>query len=150
MYNIIISPYSRKLRNGKQNPKNYPFFQELIDELVKQYTIIQLGVTGEVVFNGVIPKFNLPLIEIKQLIENCYIFISVDNFLPHLANHTSKPGIVLWGRSNPKIFGYSQNINLLKDKKYLRSDQFALWESIEYDPNVFVKPDVVLDIIPKL
>jgi ADP-heptose:LPS heptosyltransferase len=145
---IVISPYSRPLRNGANNPKNYPFWQELIDKLVeKQYEVIQIGVKGEVVFNNVTPKFNLPLIKIKQLIEECHIFISVDNFLPHLSQHCDKPGIVLWGRSNPKIFGYQQNINLLKDEKYLRPDQYNIWEAIIYDPDVFVKPEMVLQYV---
>ena len=45
---IILAPYSRNLRNGKRNPKNYPFFKELVEELKKLgHTIIQIGIEGE-------------------------------------------------------------------------------------------------------
>jgi len=27
---ILISPYSKKLTNGKVNPKNYPYWKEVI------------------------------------------------------------------------------------------------------------------------
>jgi ADP-heptose:LPS heptosyltransferase len=146
---IIISPYSRKLRNGNQNPKNYPYWQELVEKLNERgYDVIQIGVQDEVPIKGVIDvKYNLPLEELKALAIECYTFISVDNFFPHLMSHTSKRGIVLWGRSDPKIFGYSQNINLLKDVKYLRSNQFDIWESIEYNPDIFIKPDEIIDFI---
>ena len=42
---IIISPYSKALRSGKRNPKNYPYWQELI-ELIKE-PIVQIGIEGE-------------------------------------------------------------------------------------------------------
>ena len=48
MKKIIISPYSKLMRNGKSNPKNYPFFPELIDLLKKNNCqITQVGTKGE-------------------------------------------------------------------------------------------------------
>ena len=44
---IIISPYSKKLENGKMNPKNYPYWKELISLLLKSETIIQVGTIDE-------------------------------------------------------------------------------------------------------
>jgi hypothetical protein len=49
---IIIAPYAQKLRNNKENPKNYPYWKELIamiDEL-----IIQVGVDGRLLMIGVL------------------------------------------------------------------------------------------------
>lgn len=49
-------------------------------------------------------------------------FISIDSHLPHLANTTyvrenkNLKGIVLWQMTNPKIFGYENNINLYRSK----------------------------------
>jgi ADP-heptose:LPS heptosyltransferase len=145
---IVISPYSRKLRNGNNNPKNYPWWQKVIDGL-QEHHVIQIGINGEESFTGVELKFNLKLKDIIQLINECDIWISVDNFLQHLASHTDKRGIVIWGRSDPNIFGYPHNTNILKDKKYLRPDQYNIWESIEYIKNVFVKPEIVLEHIYK-
>jgi len=42
---IIISPYSKKLMSGKNNPKNYPYWKELI-RLIKE-PIVQVGIEGE-------------------------------------------------------------------------------------------------------
>ena len=60
---IIISPYAKKLISGKQNPKNYPFWKELIEliELVGEF-IVQVGIDGE---EQLVPDFrkNLSLPE---------------------------------------------------------------------------------------
>jgi hypothetical protein len=62
----------------------------------------------------------------------------------HLAWSEGKPGIVLWGISDPLIFGHPENTNLLKGREYLASNQFLWWEAHEFDADRFVKPDVVL------
>ena len=146
---IIISPYSQKLRNGKNNPKNYPYWDELVLELKKKdFYIIQIGVSGEKSITGVDEvKFNQSLKEIEDLLRNCYVFISVDNFLPHLANCIGVRGIVLWGQSDPDIFGYKENINILKDRKYLRRNQFDVWESCEYNKDSFVLVSNIINSI---
>lgn len=146
---IVISPYSRPLRNGKRNPKNYPYWNKLVKGLKeKGHRVVQIGVQGEHKIPGVDEvKLNMKLKDLKTLLLECDTWISVDNFLPHLAEHIKKPGIVIWGRSNPTNFGYAQNNNILKDVKYLRDEQFKWWEDVEYSEDVFVKPDVILKFI---
>ena len=109
---ILISPYSRKLRNGKENPKNYPYWKELVSLLKKNdFYIIQTGISGESVIEGVDEvRFNLKLKDLKELILNSFIYISVDNFFQHYASSLKKRGIVLWSKSDPNIFGYDFNI----------------------------------------
>lgn len=144
---VVISPYSRKLRNGKNNAKNYCYWQQLIDMLVENgWRVVQLGVGDEKKFdNATSYAFNLKLKEIKALIMSADTWIAVDNFLQHfLAEMVWKPGIVIWGRSDPEIFGYKHNINLLKDKKYLRPDQFNIWEAIDFSEECFVLPNEVI------
>ena len=147
----IISPFSRKLRNGKSpNPKDYPFWKELIVELRKQkYYVIQVGVQGEQLFDVDEVKTNLPLNDLEKLIKECYTWISVDNFFPHLAQNVGKKGIVLWGQSDPEIFGYKENINLLKDRKYLRKYQADIWERTDFIRESFVDSQTVLNILEK-
>jgi hypothetical protein len=139
---IIISPYSKQLRNGQNNPKNYPWWPELIS-LIKYDTIVQVGIEGE---KQLVEEFykNLSLKELEKLIKECRTWISVDSFFQHLAWDVGKSGIVLWGQSDPLIFGHPENINLLKDRKYLRKKQFWWWEQCEYNANAFVKPKEVL------
>lgn len=147
---ILIAPFSRNLRNGNKNPKNYPYWKELITLLEKEgYELTQIGMQGEepLVKNVF---FNQPLATIKQLIIKCDLWVSVDSFLQHMAYPLNKKGIVIWGVSDPNIFGYEQNINILKDRGYLRHNQFGIWEEQPFKEEVFVKPDVVVKIIKTL
>jgi ADP-heptose:LPS heptosyltransferase len=143
---IIISPYSKKLLSGKQNPKNYPYWEELISQINEP--IVQVGIEGE---KQLVPDFrkNLPLIELRKLIQECRIWISCDSFFQHLAWDEGKRGIVLWGVSDPLIYGHPENINLLKDRSYLSENQFLWWEFTEHKDERFVKPNEVLAYLNK-
>jgi ADP-heptose:LPS heptosyltransferase len=138
---IIISPYSKQLRNGQNNPKNYPYWKELINLIDEP--IIQVGIEGE---QQLIEDFrqNLSLNQLKDLILQCRTWISVDSFFQHFAWDIGKYGIVLWGQSDPNIFGHPENINLLKDRKYLREKQFWIWEQCDYNMDAFVKPNEII------
>jgi hypothetical protein len=138
---ILISPYSQKLRNGKNNAKNYPYWNKLI-ALIDE-PIVQVGIEDE---EQLVDDFrkNLPLVDLRKLVQECRIWISCDSFLQHLGWDEGKKGIVLWGPSDPNIYGHPENINLLKDRKYLVQDQFLWWEAYEFDEERFVKPEEVL------
>jgi ADP-heptose:LPS heptosyltransferase len=138
---IIISPYSKPLINGKRNPKNYPYWEELI-ALINE-PIIQVGVEGE---EQLVDDFrkNLPISELKKLIAQCRIWIGCDSFFQHLAWDCGKPGIVLWSVSDPIIYGHPENNNLLKSRDYLASNQFLWWDLTEYNADAFVLPEEVI------
>ena len=138
---ILISPYSKKLMNGKQNPKNYPFWEELIAMIDEP--IVQVGVSGE---KQLVEDFrpNLPISELRKLIQECRIWISCDSFLQHLGWDEGKQGIVLWSVSDPLIFGHPENINLLKNRSHLAENQFLWWEYVEHKSDRFVEPNEVL------
>jgi len=138
---IIIAPYAQKLRNGQNNPKNYPWWSELL-ELIKE-PVIQVGVSDETPLVEDFRK-NLSLEELKTLVIECRTWISVDSFFQHFAWDLNKPGIVLWGQSDPLIFGHPENTNLLKDRKHLREKQFWWWEQCEYNAESFVKPEEII------
>jgi ADP-heptose:LPS heptosyltransferase len=139
---IIISPYSKALRNGKTNPKNYPYWKELI-RLIDE-PIVQVGIEGE---EQLVDDFrkNLSLDELGKLVDQCRTWISCDSFFQHFSWDRQKYGIVLWSVSDPIIFGHPENINLLKDRKCLVENQFLWWEHTEHDANKFVKPKIVLE-----
>lgn len=144
---IIIHPYAQKLRNNKRNPKNYPFWPELIG-LIKQ-PVIQIGVEGEepLVSDSHFRK-NLSLTELAELVKQCDSWIAVDSFFQHFCWDLNKQGIVLWGQSDPNIFGHPENINLLKDRSYLREKQFWMWEQCDYRDDCWVEPEAVVKYIP--
>ena len=141
---IIIAPYAQKLRTGKENPKNYPYWEELVQELQKTMHVVQVGVEGE---KQLVKDFrkNLPIAQLRTLLKECKTWIGVDSFFQHLAWDESKPGIVLWGPSDPLIWGHSENINLLKDRSHLVENQFLWWEATEHRNDRFVKPKQILE-----
>lgn len=141
---IIIHPFAKPLKNGKTNPKNYPYWQELISKIDEP--IVQVGVTGE---TQLVQDFrqNLSIPELKALIGQCRTWIAVDSFFQHLAWLEGKKGIVLWSVSDPNIFGHPENINLLKDRANLAKNQFLWWDYTEHDPNKFVKPDEIIQYL---
>ena len=150
---IIISPWSRALRNEKENPKNYPVakWEKLVQLLKeKEYHIIQIGLTGEMELQGVDELvFNKSLKELVSLLKECYTFVCVDNFFQHLAYVNNKPGFVIFGKSDPNIFGHKENVNILKDRKYLKALQFDIWERTEYSNDCFVEPEIIMERISK-
>jgi len=147
---IVISPYSRPMRNGAKNPKNFPHWKPLVKKLISLgHEVVQIGAKGEEKIIGDC-LFGLPFDAVKKLITEADLWISVDNFLPHLANHTPTRGIVIFGKSDPNIYGYPQNVNILKDRKYLREKQFDIWEAEFFEADVFVGVDEVLEAIKLL
>lgn len=139
---IIISPYAQKLHSGKQNPKNYPYWNELIEKIDEP--IIQIGVDGE---TQLVPDFrkNLPIAELRKLLRECRTWISCDSFFQHLAWDEGVPGIVLWSVSDPLIFGHPENVNLLKSRDYLAQNQFLWWEWVDHRSEAFVQPEIVIN-----
>ena len=148
MKRVIISPYSRPLRNGKRNPKNYPYWQEVIKGLqAKKIHVIQIGVEGEEKFRCNEHSFNNTLEDLSAMVGYCDSWASVDNFFQHFCYLLEKPGVVVFGRSDPNIFGHTTNDNLLKGRNYLRAKPFNFWEEVDYSEECFVEPQEVVATI---
>ncbi len=148
---ILIHPFSAKLRSGNCNPKNFPWWPELVQLLeVEGHTVNQIGVDGEDVIPGVgCVYFNRSLKEIVTLVNEHDLFIAVDSFLPHLAHVecSQKPGIVLWSQSDPNIFGHDEHVHILKSRQYLRETQYHWWEDSPYIEEAFVLARQVADAV---
>jgi hypothetical protein len=138
---IIIAPYAKALFSGKQNPKNYPYWEELISQINEP--IVQVGVEGEKQLVADFRK-NLSIPALRELLWQCRTWISCDSFFQHLGWDEGVQGIVLWSVSDPLIFGHPENINLLKDRSNLAENQFLWWEFVEHRNDRFVKPKEVL------
>jgi hypothetical protein len=146
MKKVVISPYSAKLHNGKLNPKNYSYWKELVKLLQdKGYHVVQIGVSGEEIIEGVKEIcFNASYKQIEELCKEARV-ISVDNFLPHFLHYIGKTFVnVIWGQSDYRLFGYSENNNIFKSEEYFREKQWYLWTQCEYDENVFLTAEEVM------
>lgn len=143
---IIIAPWSRALRNGDKNPKNYPWWPQLVSMINEP--IVQVGSPGE---DQLVQDFRpgQSIDNLKALLKECRTWIAVDTFFQHLAWQEQKPGIVLWGPSDPLIFGHPENTNLLVGREYLVKNQFLMWEQQEYREERFVKPEIVIQYLLK-
>ena len=110
--------------------------------------VIQVGIEGE---KQLVDDFrkNRHISELRTLLKDCVTWIGVDSFFQHLAWDEGVPGIVLWGPSDPLIFGHKENTNLLKDRSYLVENQFLWWENTEHRADRFVKPKEVLAYLNK-
>jgi ADP-heptose:LPS heptosyltransferase len=83
---------------------------------------------------------------LKEILDNSDTFISVDSFFPHFAHYHGKHGgVVIFSQSDPKLFGYPENLNILKSRDYLRSEQFWLWTQAKYNKDAFVSSKEVAD-----
>lgn len=112
--------------------------------------VFQIGVSGESEICNCLAGFltDLSAEQIFRLCNTADAWLSVDNFLPHLLNYyKAKPGIVIFGQSDPLIFGYPHNTNLLKDRKYLRGQQFWWWEQAEFIEEAFVSSNQVIKLL---
>lgn len=148
MKTLMISPYSKPRPNGKPCAKNYPWWKELVALLDKEgVKTIQIGTKNEAPIGAHNFVVDLPLDTIKKDLLTCSGWVAVDNFLPHLGASIGKRGVVIFGPSDPKVFGHTSNINVLKDRKYLRPLQFATWHEEEMVEERFARPEEILKII---
>lgn len=143
---IIIFPWAKALRNGQSNPKNYPWWQELIAKLQGLgHEIVQVGVEGE---QQLVDDFrkNLSIAELSELMRSADTWIGVDSFGQHLGWDLGIRGMAIFGQSDPLIFGHPENVNVLKSRDYLRDQQFWWWEQAECNNDAFLDPDSILKI----
>lgn len=130
---IVIAPFSKRLANGKKNPKNYAYWPKVIAHLKKKNHLIQIGLEHEEDLGCHEFLKGLHLSEIRKVIERCDTWVAVETFLMHMANLVNKRGVVIWHICNPKIYGYETNINLFRDRKYFRPNQFDMFENTPYN-----------------
>ena len=150
MFKIAIAPYAKKLSKNKPNPKDWPFFPKLI-RLLRQHIpdciITQLGADGEELFDVNQDITGLPIKFLIKQLHEFNIIISVDSYIPHVCAAIGKQCIVLFSVTDSSIFGHSSNINLIKDKRFIAENKFDVLEKIMYDPEAFMKPDIILTLI---
>ncbi len=141
---IILSPWAKELSNKKPNPKSptITWWKQLVS-LIKE-PIIQIGLKNEI---QLVSDFrqDLSIPKLCDLLAECRTFITIDSFVQHLAWDQNKSGIVIWGQSDPKIYGHDIHTNLLKDKKYLMPNQFLMWELVNYREDCFISPTEVVN-----
>lgn len=141
---ILIFPWAKMLPDGKHSPKDYPFWPAVVSKLDNT---VQVSQKGEPDIGCSQRMDNLPLSDVSRLILECDTWVSVDSFAQHLGWVLQEPGIVLFGPSDPRIFGHPENCNLLLDRKHLREKQFNWWIQDTWKPEIFVPPEQVVQAV---
>lgn len=144
---ILLNAWSRPLRSGRQNPKNYPWWPQVLARIVLPVT--QVAVAGDPALVSDV-RWNLELSELAKLVDECHTWLAVDSFFQHFCWDRNNPGIVLWGPSNPHIFGHEENINLTLGQPAWRTNQFLTWEQEPVDIHKHVPPEQVLTALELL
>jgi ADP-heptose:LPS heptosyltransferase len=147
---IHAGPQILRLSNGQQchSAKFFPIiWWNTVVKACPDRDFIQIGVQGDSIINNVRPNFDLPENEIIKLCLEAENIICVESFLPHLLAPYKLSAIVLFSKSSPVHYGYPWNRNLLKDNKYLRPDQFMHWGVCPIDPDAFIEPQSVINLL---
>ena len=147
---ILIHPSPARLENNQQSAKFFPisWWDKVITAFPKT-TFYQIGTRGDEIVNNCITKFGLSEPEIIKLAKECDFVVATESFLPHLLHPYNIPCIVLFSRSDPEIFGYKENINLIKDRKYIREDIYGKWITCPVIPEAYIEPEILIKLLKK-
>jgi len=129
--NIAIAPFSKINVPIPFNPKNWPFWGELVSVLKKQgHKITQFAVAGEPSFGCHEFCVNAKMDKVKEILSKMDFCICVDTWLQHACNTLGIPCIVIWSVTDPEIFGYPHHVNLIGDKECFSENQYATIDGI--------------------
>lgn len=121
---IFIHPTGAKLTFNPdvQITANKDWFQDywelLVKELTKDFDVVQLGGKNEQEIKGCTTYLmgQTSLRQSAALVKNGLTYVAIDSYIGHCGAAVEKPGIVLFGRSNPYIAGHAINKNIwIKD-----------------------------------
>lgn len=144
-FKIALSPYCRNI--GKPNPKEYPFFQELIQLINNKYDNChwtQISISGQEIIPGINDTIiDLPIKFLSKALKEFDCIICCDSMIQHLCYLLEIKCIVIFSVSDPLIFGHEENINILKDRNYLSKNQFLTWEYQDYKNKAFIDPEKI-------
>lgn len=147
---VVIFPYAKKIREGLPSPKNYPYWKELVKILVEEgQEVIQVSPIDEERIEGTkIVTGTLEFDSIETLVSKADYYISIEGFAPHLL--TKNRGFVIFGVSDPMLYGYNRNINILKNRKYLKANQTDYWHKEDVNEDAYLTADEVWKIISEV
>ncbi len=143
---ILYAPFAARSPSlgGQPSPKDYPWAKELGEALGKDHEVIQVG-GGEDPQVASDVRRNLGFADLRKLINESDTAVCVDSYLGHYYWYVNRRAIVIFGISDPLIFGHESNLNLLKDRKYLRANQWDWYYTSDYCTEAFVSPEVVIE-----
>lgn len=115
------SPYASNEPNKNNSiAKDYPITlaEELIKKIKEKYNIqvANMHLPNEYPVKGTL-EINLPFRQWFALLLEAETYICIDSNLQHAGVALNKKGIVLWGGTDPKMFGYKIHKNIVGNCK---------------------------------
>lgn len=118
----LVGPYIT-VHSGSDNGTavmkmwDLPSWTTLCSELRSQgHQVVQLGVKGEKKIQGVSFIEATTLSDLVFLLGHSRLHIDGEGGLVHLAHSVGTKSVVLFGATDPKVYGYPTNVNIYADK----------------------------------
>jgi ADP-heptose:LPS heptosyltransferase len=100
---------------GSSNKMWLPMHWEALVRSMPDHTFLQIGLPNEAkVESAVDLRGKVSFREALALIKHADSFLGIDSSFAHATNAFNIPGVVLFGATNPEIWGHPNNINLYK------------------------------------
>lgn len=113
-----VSPYNQPNQPSPQHRiiKDYPkeLAEELVQEIKKKYDIqvVNMHLPNENPIEGTL-EIKLNYRQWFALLTQAETFVGIDSTLQHAGAALGKKGIILWGGTHPKMYGYNMHTNIM-------------------------------------
>lgn len=111
---IVMHISSKCSKNQEWDLDNW---EKLVDG-IPEYDFIQIGLKNtDPYVKGAVDMRGTSIMEAIAIVKHSKAFVGVDSFVAHAANAVGTRGVVLFGPSNPEVWGHTNNINIYKGLK---------------------------------
>ena len=118
---LIHTPGSNLQNQNLADPHTFNLNKDWVFEhwvnltnlLYNDFDVVQVGMPNEQLINGALDlRGKISFRHLLALTLFCVTWVDIDSFLQHAGAAVKKPGVVLWGRTDPRVFGHTINTNM--------------------------------------
>jgi len=113
-------------------------WQDCVEKLKsKGIFVIQVGQKNDIYIKGAYSLLGLTTLrQLISLLNISDVILSIDNFVMHAAHLIGKTSIVVWGPTNSKIYGYSEQIHIQCSTNHCELRNKCLGYELEENSNL--------------
>jgi ADP-heptose:LPS heptosyltransferase len=107
---IVIAPSSNSPRKALESG----IWHDLVHKLnVEGFFVLQVGKKNERYIKGAYSLLGLTTPrQLIALLNKCHMVISLDNFVMHAAHLIKIPSVIIWGPTEPEVYGYDEQVHI--------------------------------------
>lgn len=106
---ICINPSSA----GKIKEWSFDKWEKIV-KLYPKIQFVQLGSKNEKKIKGVLDFIGTPIRKQLSILASSDLYVGLDSFWNHAARALNIKSVILFGPTNPEVWGYAENINIYK------------------------------------